>query len=95
MSVFIAISTSDSSGQLDAAVVEHVEVEDRYELAHGSGWLIRFYGTTTELANRLGITGQAAGEKPAVPSALVTLIAGYHGRGPSEQWEWLKSRMES
>lgn len=54
-----------------------------YELTDNA-WLVRFEGTTRQLADRLGIRGGEAG------SGLVASMASYSGRAPSELWEWLK-----
>ncbi len=78
---------------LKASVEKHIAKEDRYKLQNDAGWLIRFSGTTVELSNALEITGPA----PATPigSTVVVLMSGYYGRGPTDMWEWLKTRFES
>jgi len=94
MQVFIAIPLTANSAQLNAAVVEHIEPANRYKLAADRGWLIRFSGTTVELSDAIGITGQPTGTPSPVGPALVAPITSYYGRGATEMWEWLKTRFE-
>jgi hypothetical protein len=47
-------------------------------------WLVRFGGTTRELAERLGIRQGDSGP------GLVVSISGYSGRASNDLWEWLK-----
>jgi hypothetical protein len=63
-----------------------------YELQAEAGWLVHYRGTAVELSNHLQITGPTA----AIPlgSVLVTSVGSYFGRGPTEMWEWLKTRTE-
>ena len=95
MPIFLAIPLTTDSSPLNKAVeTTIVETSDRYKLQADRGWLIKYEGTTTELSNFLGITGQAPGVTPAVMSAMVIPISGYFGRGPVDMWEWLKIRLE-
>jgi len=94
MPVYIAIPLITDSKPLKQAVESTLPNESRYELQADSGWLIHFSGTTIELTNHLGITGQEHGEPSPVGSAMVVPITNYYGRGPTDMWEWLKIRME-
>jgi len=94
MPVYIAIPLIADSNPLKTAIESTLPSESRYELQADSGWLIHFSGTTIELTNHIGITGQEPGEASKVGSALVVPITTYYGRGPSDMWEWLKTRME-
>jgi hypothetical protein len=94
MPVYIAIPLRTDSQPLRAAVEKTIAHESRYELQADSGWLIHFSGTTIELTNHLGITGQDPGDQSPVGSAIVIPITNYYGRGPTDMWEWLKIRME-
>ncbi|MDH0852095.1 hypothetical protein N5D66_29510 [Delftia tsuruhatensis] len=76
-------------------VVEHgIPSHDRLELTGGRAWLISFRGTSIELSNHLGITGQAEGEAIKLSSVLITSVGSYYGRASADLWEWLKTRFE-
>ena len=94
MPVFIAVPLVDDSANLDKAVTNTVESSSRYKLPSNRGWLISFEGTTVELCNHIGLTGQPAGVHSPVGSAIVSPISAYYGRGSSDMWEWLKTRFE-
>ena len=79
---------------MGAAIAMHLEDGDYYPLTNNAGWLIEHKGTTVELSAVIGITGKQPGEKPKLGSALVTPVSSYYGIGPSDMWEWLKSRLE-
>lgn len=72
------------SAEINSAVAEH----DRYQINNG-GWLIKFDGTSRELSDKLKISTD-----PSISSALVVSISGYYGRGSTDMWEWIKSRLE-
>ena len=76
------------------AVNSKVEANDRYALANGAGWLVAHKGTTVDVCNYLGITGQADGEKSAIGATLTVPVTSYYGRGASDMWEWIKLRLE-
>lgn len=95
MPVYLAIPLIEDSTPLKTATEKNIPVDSRYELQADSGWLIHYSGTTVELTNHLGITGQQKGIASPVGSALVVPITTYYGRGPTDMWEWLKTRMES
>jgi hypothetical protein len=95
MPVYLAIPLIEDSAPLKTAAEKTIPVDSRYELQANSGWLIHFTGTTIELTNHLGITGQQKGDPSPVGSAMVIPITSYYGRGPTDMWEWLKIRMES
>jgi len=95
MPVYIVTPLIPTSTALDNAVEQSIELAtDRYKLQADRGWLIKFDGTTVELSDRLGITGQEKGQPSPVGSAIIVPVSGYYGRGPTDMWEWLKNRLE-
>jgi hypothetical protein len=96
MPVYVAVPLQADKSLLSAAVeLKFPEPADRYKLQADSGWLINFPGTTVELSNLLGITGQPQGQPSPLGSAMVIPVSGYFGRGPTDMWEWLKTRLEA
>lgn len=93
MPLYLAVPLVSDSAALNAAV-EAIPHSDRYKLQSERGWLIKFDGTTIELSNRIGLTGQEQGIPSPVGSAIIVPISGYYGRGPTDMWEWLKIRFE-
>ena len=96
MPLYIAVPLSTDTAAFDAAVQQLIPSSaDRYKLQANSGWLIKFDGTTIELSNRLGVTGQEKGAPPPpLGSVIFVPVTGYFGRGPTDMWEWLKTRLE-
>lgn len=94
MAVFLLVPTSNNWDQLHAAVMRLFQEPARYEVANRAGIFVSFQGTTIELSNFLGVTGQPAGVHSPVGSVIVTLVTSYYGRGNTDMWEWLKVRME-
>lgn len=94
MPVYLAVPLLPSSDQLNKAVTTYIDPADRYQLQAESGWFIRFPGTTVELSEHIKLVGQADGVPSPVGSALIVSIGGYYGRGPTDMWEWLKTRIE-
>lgn len=94
MPIFQVTPLGDNFDKLKQQVEAVFDAKDRYALPVEAGWLLRYGGTTIEVSNLLTITGQEQGEKSPVGPALVTSFASYYGRGPSEMWEWLKTRLE-
>lgn len=92
--MYLAVSLTANSAVLNGAVETAVPASDRFKLQSDRGWLIKFDGTTVELSNHIGITGQEKGSPSLIGSAIVVPITGYYGRGPTEMWEWLKTRFE-
>ena len=96
MPVFLAIPLKTDSAALNKAVeAKFMGTIDRYKLQADAGWLINYSGTTVELCNFLGITGQESGEHSLIGSAMVVPVTTYYGRGPSNMWEWIKTRLET
>lgn len=96
MPLYVAVPLTSNHDALDAAVQKYItSASDRYKLQADGGWLIKFGGTTVELCNHLKITGLQEGAKPAVTSVLVVPLTSYYGRGPTDMWEWIKSRLEA
>jgi hypothetical protein len=94
MPMFLAVPLVSDSSHLSGAVEKTILASDRYKLQADRGWLIKFEGTTVELSNKIGVTGQEKGSPLPVGSAIISPITGYFGRGPTEMWEWLKTRFE-
>lgn len=94
MPIFIAVPLTPGIIALDEAIEKTIDANDRYKLQSDAGWLFKFEGTTVEASNHIGLTGQAKGESSAIGSALVVPVSGYFGRGPTDMWEWLKTRLE-
>jgi hypothetical protein len=95
MPIYIAVPLTSESTALDAAVEQRIaNPADRHRLQSNRGWLIKFGGTTIELSNHLQITGQEKGMLSTVESTIVVPVTGYYGRGPTDMWEWLKTRFE-
>lgn len=78
---------------INNAVEKVIEATDRYRLQANKGWLIAYSGTSVELSNHIGLTGQPEGS-PNLGSAIIVPFSSYYGRGPTEMWEWLKTRFE-
>ena len=96
MAVFIITPLVSDSSLLDKAIEERIaDPADRYKLQEGRGWLVVFGGTSIELSGHIGITGQAQGEPATLGSAIVVPVSSYYGRGPTDMWEWLKTRLEN
>ena len=89
MPVFIAVPLGGNINNLDQAIRGNLDPKDSYKLQNNAGWVISYEGTTTQLTDAIGITGQPKGEPSPVGSVLVTLIGAYYGRGPADMWEWL------
>ena len=95
MPIYIAVPLTPDSAALNAAVEKFIpSATDRYKLQSDRGWLIKFSGTTVELSNHLELTGQEAGHASPIGSAIIVPVSGYYGRGPTDMWEWLKTRFE-
>lgn len=94
MTVFMAIPLVQSSEALDEAVLSNVALEDRYHLQADKGWLIDYKGTSIDLSNHLGVTGQEPGVASPVGPTMIVSVSIYYGRGPAEMWEWIKKRLE-
>lgn len=95
MAIYIAVPLTTSSVALNEAVEKAIiSHSDRYKLQSDRGWLIRFDGTSVELSNHIGLTGQEQGKPSLIGSAIIVPVSGYYGRGPTDMWEWLKTRLE-
>lgn len=92
--MFLVTPLQNNHAAIQTAVKNNFEPKDWYELQNNAGWLLRYSGTTVEVSNQLGITGQTEGERSSIGATLVTSFGAYYGRGPSEMWEWLKTRFE-
>ncbi len=95
MAIYIVTPLTISSAALNKAVEDTIALQaDKYKLQSDRGWLISFDGTTVELSNHIGLTGQPQGEVSPIGSAIVVPVTTYYGRGPADMWEWLKTRLE-
>lgn len=95
MSVFLVIPLANNLEEVDKAVRLAIPESDSYRLQGDAGWLVNFNGTSIDLCNTLGITGQPAGERSPVGSTLVSPVTSYYGRGPSDMWEWMRVKLEA
>lgn len=94
MALYLAVPLSPDFSAFDAAVQQHIPPTDRLKLQNNRGWLLKFDGTTVELSDSIGVTGQEKGTPAPLGSAIFVAISGYYGRGPTDMWEWLKTRVE-
>lgn len=94
MPIFIAIPLKENSSDLNNAIKSSIAELNRHQLQADRGWLIKYDGTTIELSNHIGITGQSEGIPSSIGSAIVAPISGYYGRGSLDMWEWLRVRFE-
>ncbi len=94
MPIYQITPLQNNHAALQSAVEGAFAASDRHKLQNDMGWLVRHSGTTTEVSNHLGLTGQPQGERSPIGSAMVTLVSSYYGRGPADMWEWLKTRFE-
>lgn len=94
MAIYIAVPLTPSSAALNDAVERTIVNSDRYKLQSDRGWLIKYEGTSVELSNHIGLTGQEQGQPSPMGSAIIVPVSGYYGRGPTDMWEWLKTRLE-
>ncbi|TAL87486.1 MAG: hypothetical protein EPN46_03895 [Candidimonas sp.] len=94
MAIYLIIPLRQETVEIDTAITSIIDEQDRFQLQGNSGWLVRFAGTTKEVSDKIGITGQKEGEAATLGSALVTPVTSYYGRGPADMWEWLKIRFE-
>lgn len=95
MPIFQVTPLASNHQAVDDAVQAGFDAKDRHQLPNLAGWLVRHDGTTVEVSSHLEITGQPKGERSPVGATLVILVGSYFGRGPSDLWEWLKTRFES
>lgn len=95
MPIYIVVPLSSDTAALDVGVEQRIASKtDRYKLQSNRGWLIKYDGTTVELSNHIGITGQEKGTPAPLGSVIIVPVSGYYGRGPTDMWEWLKTRLE-
>lgn len=94
MQIFLVVPLTTSTAAINAAVERGIDQRNRYHLQEDKGWLVGFDGTTIEVSNHLGITGQEKGTPNLVGSAIVVPVTTYYGRGSTDMWEWLKTRLE-
>lgn len=94
MPIYLVVPLVVESTRLNSAVEANVGASDRYKLQADRGWFVRYEGTTRELSDKIGLTGQAKGEQSPVGSGLIVPVSNYYGRGSTEMWEWLKTRLE-
>ena len=95
MPIYLLTPLGDNIPLAKAVVEGGVPPSDRWELPNGRGWLISHRGTSIELSNHLGITGQPENVPPSLSPVLITSVNSYYGRSSSDLWEWLKVRFEN
>ena len=95
MAIYLLVPTGLNAARLTEAVQAHTSEPDRYQIVNDAGWFVVYKGTSVELSNLLEITGQAAGQPSVVGSVLIIPVFSYYGRGNTDMWEWLKTRLEA
>ena len=94
MVIFLITPLDKNAANIETAVKAHIPERDSYKLQNDAGWFVLYHGTTVELSNLLGITGQISPDAQYIGAALVTPVTSYYGRGVTDMWEWLKTRFE-
>lgn len=95
MPIFLVTPLAKNYSPIRQAVAEKVSAGEWMELQNQAGLLVSFKGTSVELSNLIGITHPEHGKPSTTGSAMVTTVNSYYGRGPTDMWEWLKTRFES
>lgn len=89
MAIYLVTPLAQNHALIGGALAK-LEGAEVFQLQGGCGFLVHFSGTSIELGKQSLIT------EPGGPgSALITAIGTYYGRGPTDMWEWLKTRFES
>jgi hypothetical protein len=94
MPIFQVTPLSNNAVALSQAVRAKLGAE-ALELQSQTGWLVNFKGTTVELSHLLGVTNADNTGIFPLGSVLVTSVGSYYGRGPTQMWDWLKTRVEA
>lgn len=91
MAIFLVVPFEDSAEKYRLAL-ESAGAEV-FQLQKG-GFLVRYDGTTKELAEKAGIAhSDPQNDGPSrTGAALVTLVGSYWGFGNADLWEWLATR---
>lgn len=95
MPIYQVTALAENKDVVRQSIAAEIDQKDRHAITNEAGWFVRYPGTTIELSHKLKITGQPPGENSPIGPALITLISSYYGRGPTDMWEWLKTRFES
>lgn len=87
-----------NEGKLNADVAK-LGSDNTYMLPGGAGWLVKFPGTTKELAAKIGVPSSkeemAKMDAKTIPHCLITALDSmYYGYGSSDMWSWIASRSE-
>lgn len=95
MPLFLVVPLQREHAPLNNAVQTRIDSEsDRFPLQDDNGWIVKYSGTAKELSDYLGISIQE--NNPGSPfSAIVVPFPDYYGRGPTQMWEWIKTRLEA
>lgn len=94
MPVFLVTPLANNFSQVKKALSANLPTPDWLELQSQAGFLVAYGGTSVELSNTIGITHADRNQPSSTGSAMVTTINSYYGRGPTDMWEWLKTRFE-
>lgn len=87
MATFVILPTSEQSvATLDAAV--RPLGPTAYRLPRGE-WLVKFEGTSKQLAEQVGISTSADPRPPTAPMGVVLHFSSYWGHAPKDVWEWI------
>ncbi len=93
MPIYQVTPLTRNTAAINQKVEATIEEKDRIKLQADAGWFVDFPGTTIELSKALGVTGVPEGVAP-LGSVLIVAVSSYFGRGPTDMWEWLKTRFE-
>lgn len=93
MPMYLVTPLAHNMQALSSAAEAQLLREDFFVLANDAGMLVRSKGTSVELSNQLGISTEDRAVS-RTGSAMVTSLTTYYGRGPTDMWEWLKTRFE-
>jgi hypothetical protein len=58
-------------------------------------WLISAVGTAIDVTAKIGVVEPGNPQGPHTGNALVFATSGYYGRGPTNIWEWIKTKLEA
>lgn len=94
MAIYLLTPLASNAARVREAINHHLQSKNVYELQNEAGYLVSYPGTSIELSNELEITGQPKGAPAPWGSVLITSVGSYYGRGPTDMWEWLKTRLE-
>jgi hypothetical protein len=87
MPTFVIVPTKEPSVEAIDQAVRALGVP-AYRLPRGE-WLVKFEGTSTQLAEQVGITTDVKPRPPSAPMGIVLHFSSYWGHAPKDAWEWI------